>query len=123
MACLLDACHGTTLIDVGASLFGVAGLLPDLDHAGRFDDATQRYVEDLYAYWLGFPAAVRQRAWHTVNWRQPNVRPANSPERRLAGMACLLDACHGTTLIDVGASLCGGSGSRQHRSPASCATP
>ncbi len=89
-----------------ALLLGVAGLLPDIDHADRFDDDTQRYVGDLYEHWLGFPATIRQRAWHTVNWRQPNVRPANSPERRLAGMACLLDACHGTTLIDTGASLC-----------------
>lgn len=89
-----------------ALLLGVAGLLPDLDHADRFDDDTRRYVEDLHGHWLGFPVAVRQRAWHTVNWRQPNVRPANSPERRLAGMACLLDACRGTTLIDVGALLC-----------------
>ena len=38
-----------------ALLLGVAGLLPDLDHAGRFDDATQRYVEDLYAYWARIP--------------------------------------------------------------------
>lgn len=89
-----------------ALLLGVAGLLPDIDHADRFDDDTQRYVGDLYEHWLGFPPTIRQRAWHTVNWRQPNVRPANSPERRLAGMACLLDACHGTTLIDTGASLC-----------------
>ena len=89
-----------------ALLLGVAGLLPDLDAADRFDDDTRCYVEDLHAYWLGFPAAVRQRAWHTVNWRQPNVRPANSPERRLAGMAGLLDACHGATLVDASASLC-----------------
>ena len=89
-----------------ALLLGVAGLLPDLDHADRFDDGTRRYVEDLHAHWLGFPVTVRQRAWHTVNWRQPNVRPANSPERRLAGMAGLLDACHGTTLLDASAALC-----------------
>ena len=89
-----------------ALLLGVAGLLPDLDHADRFDDDTRRYVEDLHEHWLGFPAAVRRRAWHTVNWRQPNVRPANSPERRLAGMAGLLDACRGTTLVDASVSLC-----------------
>ncbi len=88
-----------------ALLLGVAGLLPD--PADHFDADTRRYVEDVQEHWLGFPAAIRQRAWHTVNWRQPNVRPANSPERRLAGMAFLLDACHGTTLIDVSASLCG----------------
>ena len=103
-----------------ALLLGVAGMLPDLDQAGRFDDDTRSYVEDLYEHWLGFPAAIRQRAWHTVNWRQPNVRPANSPERRLAGMACLLDACHGTSLIDVGASLCRGSATGEAKSRELC---
>ena len=89
-----------------ALFFGVAGLLPDIDHADRFDDDTQRYLADLYEHWLGFPVAVRQRVWQTVNWRQPNVRPANSPERRLAGIACLLNACYDTNLMDAAVSLC-----------------
>ena len=105
-ACLDGVPASVRRLAAEALLLGVAGLLPDLDHADRFDDDTQRYIADLYGHWLGFPATIRQRAWHTVNWRQPNVRPANSPERRLAGMACLLDACHGTTLIDTGVSLC-----------------
>ena len=88
-----------------ALLLGVAGLLPSPADANRFDDDTRRYVGDLREHWCGFPATVRQRAWHTINWRQPNVRPANSPERRLAGMACLLSGLHGTSFIDAGASL------------------
>lgn len=104
--CLDGAPPSARRLAAEALLLGVAGLLPDLDLADRFDDATRRYVEDLYEHWLDFPATIRHRAWHTVNWRQPNVRPANSPERRLAGMAGLLDACHGTTLMEVGAALC-----------------
>ena len=88
-----------------ALLLGLAGLLPSLDDANRFDDDTRRYVDDLHEHWLGFPASLRQRACHTVNWRQPNVRPANSPERRLAGMAFLLTGFHGTTIIDAGVSI------------------
>ena len=88
-----------------ALLLGLAGLLPSVDHASSFDDDTRRYVEDMHEHWLAFPATVRQRAWHRVNWRQPNVRPANSPERRLAGMAWLLAGFHGSTFIDASASL------------------
>lgn len=91
-----------------ALLLGLAGLLPDLEHARRFDDETRRYVHDLYEHWLGFPASVRQRAWHGVNWRQPNVRPANSPERRLAGMAHLLAGFRGTSFPQAAALLARG---------------
>ena len=88
-----------------ALLLGLAGLLPSLADASSLDDETRRYVGGLHEHWCGFPAALRRRAWSAVNWRQPNVRPANSPERRLAGMACLLAGLHGTTLIGAGESL------------------
>ena len=88
-----------------ALLLGLAGLLPSIDNASGFDDDSRRYVDELRGHWLAFPGTVRQRAWRSVNWRQPNVRPANSPERRLAGMACLLSGFHGNSFIDAGASL------------------
>ena len=88
-----------------ALLLGLAGLLPSIDHTDRFDDETRRYLDNLHGRWFGFPPTVRQRAWHAVNWRQPNVRPANSPERRLAGMACLLSGFRNATFIDAGLSL------------------
>ena len=103
--CLAGVTASARRLAAEALLLGLAGLLPAVDHAKGFDDDTRRYVDDLHKHWLGFPAAVRQRAWHTVNWRQPNVRPANSPERRLAGMACLLAGFQGTNILDAAVSL------------------
>ena len=103
--CLAGVAASARRLAAEALLLGLAGLLPALDNANNFDDDTRRYVDDLRERWLGFPATIRQRAWHTINWRQPNVRPANSPERRLAGMACLLAGFHGTTIFDVGVTL------------------
>ena len=60
----------------------------------------------LQKYWHTFPADIQECAWHDVNWRQPNVRPANTPERRLAGMAQILAHYHGTSLLDAAVALC-----------------
>jgi hypothetical protein len=70
------------------------------------DAETRQYIMTLQEYWHTFPADIRQYAWHDINWRQPNVRPANTPERRLAGMAQILAHYPGTSLFDTAVALC-----------------
>jgi hypothetical protein len=88
-------------------LLGMAGILtPAIAGAADFDAETQAYLALLQEYWKAFPAAMTQRAWEQVNWRFPHVRPANTPERRLAGMAQLLARYHDADLAQVGQSVC-----------------
>ena len=90
-----------------ALLLGIAGMLPyDTCMYGTMDAETRQYVMALQNYWHTFPADIQQCAWHDMNWRQPNVRPANTPERRLAGMAQILAQYHGASLFDAAVALC-----------------
>ena len=90
-----------------ALLLGLAGMFPsNVFTCGTMDMETRQYVMSLQDYWHTFPADVQQCAWHDINWRQPNVRPANTPERRLAGMAQILGHYHGTSLFDAAVALC-----------------
>jgi hypothetical protein len=90
-----------------ALLLGIAGMLSYNTYTcGTRDAETRQYVMVLQEYWHTFPADIRQRAWHDMNWRQPHVRPANTPERRLAGMAQILAHYHGTGLFDAAVGLC-----------------
>ena len=90
-----------------ALLLGLAGMLPsNTCTCGTMEAETRQYVMALQGYWRTFPAAIQQCAWHDVNWRQPNVRPANTPERRLAGMAQILAHYDGTSLFDAAVALC-----------------
>ena len=90
-----------------ALLLGIAGMLPyNTCTCGTMDAETRQYVMVLQEYWHTFPAEIQQCAWHDINWRQPNVRPANTPERRLAGMAQILAHYHGTSLFDAAVALC-----------------
>lgn len=82
-----------------ALLLRLAGMLPDTPMS-RDPDATQ-YLATLDSHWQRCPLDLRQLAWHGVDWRQPHVRPANTPERRLAGMAQLVAAYSGTSLLDT----------------------
>lgn len=84
-----------------ALLFGMAGLLPAAIAADT-DTEAHLYAMRLRHFWESFPAVLRNRAWHEEShfWRQPNVRPANTPERRLAGMAQILALHAETTLFD-----------------------
>lgn len=90
-----------------ALLLGLAGIL-EQTHRDRFsmDVETQRYLDVLYHFWTTCPLAIRQRAWSHVTWRQPHVRPANAPERRLAAMAQLLAQHADTTLLEVALIRC-----------------
>jgi len=90
-----------------ALLLGLAGMVPsNTCTCATMEAETRQYVMALQGYWRTFPAALQQCAWHDVNWRQPNVRPANTPERRLAGMAQILAHYDGTSLFDAAVALC-----------------
>src|SRR5215475_11656435 len=90
-----------------ALLLCIAGmLLYNTCTCATMDAETRQYVMALQEYWHTFPAALQHCAWHDVNWRQPNVRPANTPERRLAGMAQILAHYDSTSLFDTAVALC-----------------
>jgi len=90
-----------------ALLLGIAGmLLYNTRTCGTMDAETRQYVMALQEYWHTFPAEIQQCAWHDMNWRQPHVRPANTPERRLAGMARILAHYYDTSLFDAAVALC-----------------
>lgn len=108
---LQDALDGVAVSERGlaaeALLLGLAGILPPATAmVQEMDEATQHYLSEVQAHWQGCPPALRQRAQRSVAWRQPHVRPANTAERRLAGMARLLAQYRGTNLLDVGVSWC-----------------
>ena len=90
-----------------ALLLGLAGMFPSNTFACGITDAdTRQYITALQEYWHTFPADIQQCAWRDIHWRQPHVRPANTPERRLAGMARILAHYHGTSLFDAAVALC-----------------
>jgi hypothetical protein len=90
-----------------ALLLGIAGMLSyNMCTCETADAETRQYVMALQEYWHTFPADIQQCAWQDMNWRQPHVRPANTPERRLAGMAQILAHYHGTSLFDAAVALC-----------------
>jgi hypothetical protein len=90
-----------------ALLLGLAGILPpSTETVQEMDEETRRYLRNVQGYWLGFPPAIRQRAQRRAAWQQPHIRPANTAERRLAGMAQLLAQYHGTNLLDAGVAWC-----------------
>jgi hypothetical protein len=105
--CLYDIPPHDCGIAAEALLLGLAGIVPATIPTSNIADAeTGQYVRVLHEYWDLFPADLRLRAWHDVDWSQPNVRPANTPERRLAGMAQMLAHYHGTSLLDAAVALC-----------------
>lgn len=105
--CLRDFTATERVVAAESLLLGLTGIWSEERPAVASADAdTHRYVTQLQHCWRRIPESVRQRAWRHVNWRQPGVRPANTPERRLAAMAHLL-ACHqDMTLLEKSAALC-----------------
>lgn len=75
-----------------ARLLGVAGLLPMLEDAA--DDASRAFVRSLWDSWF---LQSRERIPRETVWRFANVRPPNSPVRRLAAAAALFSG--GTALL------------------------
>ena len=106
-ACVQDVAPAARQVTAEALLLGMAGILPQR-HAPRtdIDQETQQYLTTLHTCWAHFPAHITRRAWHHVPWQQPHVRPTNTPERRLAGMAQLVTQyCH-TTLLEAALLQC-----------------
>jgi hypothetical protein len=105
--CLHGVAESARVLVAEALLLGLAGILPpDTETVQGMDGETQRYLKNVQVYWLGFPPAIRQRAQRRMAWQQPHIRPANTAERRLAGMAQLLAQYHGTNLLDAGVAQC-----------------
>lgn len=105
--CLAGVPMHSRRVAAEALLLGMAGMLtPAVAAAAEFDAQTQAYLAVLQAHWKAFPAEMTRRAWEQVSWRFPHVRPANTPERRLAGMAQLLARYHNADLAQVGQAVC-----------------
>ena len=105
--CLATVPAAAQGIAAEAILLGLAGMLPQAQAAAVTMDAdTQQYSELLQQWWHHLPRSLQQRAWQGVPWRQPQVRPTNTPERRLAAMARLLACYHGTNLLEAALSRC-----------------
>ncbi|MGQ4806892.1 hypothetical protein NKDENANG_00229 [Candidatus Entotheonellaceae bacterium PAL068K] len=101
--CLAGVAVADRQLVAEALLLGLAGMLEPVRTAGTtVDPETRDYVNQLSAHWTGLPADMRRRAWRHPTWRQPHVRPANTPERRLAGMAQLLAQFHTPDLLEAG---------------------
>ena len=97
----------TRPIAADALLFGVAGLLQSAAHASdRMDDETRVYLFALQRAWTRLPHEMQHLGDSSIDWRQPHVRPANTPERRLAGMAQLLAQYGDADLCGAALSRC-----------------
>jgi hypothetical protein len=105
--CLASVPAATQGIAAEAILLGLAGMLPHTPGAdAALDQEAQQYRTYLRQLWHALPDNIQQRAWRHVSWRQPHVRPGNTPERRLAAMAHLLARYHGTSLLDAALRCC-----------------
>jgi hypothetical protein len=90
-----------------ALLFGACGVLQQARHGARtMDDETRLYLSALYRSWRRLPRQMQHLSGQQSDWRQPHVRPMNTPERRLAGMAQLLARYGDTDLYQVAVSRC-----------------
>ncbi len=90
-------CVGSDNDAAEALLFGLSGLLQEaLEASPTMDDETRGYVAALHLAWREVPCEVQRLGDASIDWRHPHVRPMNTPERRLAGMAQLL-VQHGDT--------------------------
>jgi hypothetical protein len=108
-ACLQEVAATGRKLAAEALLFGLTGILEQVHHtAAVMDQETQHYIKELCSFWDTFPATMRQRAWCNATWRQPHVRPANTPQRRLAAMAQLLAQYAATDLLDAALLRCQG---------------
>ncbi len=90
-----------------ALLFGASGFLqPALAMETSMDDETQDYLSALHGAWTRLPDKVQCLADQQIDWRHPHVRPMNTPERCLAGMAQLLVQYGDTDLHDAATARC-----------------
>jgi hypothetical protein len=76
--------------DVEALLFGVAGFLdaPDLS---RFAGETRGRLRELWERWWPHRASLSRLVLDKAAWHLGGQRPANHPQRRLAGLARIVE--------------------------------
>ncbi len=90
-----------------ALLFGLSGFLEQtLTSSLSMDGETQVYLSAMHRAWTRLPHEVQHLASEPMDWRYPHVRPMNTPERRLAGMAQLLAQYGNTNLYRAAAAVC-----------------
>ncbi len=92
-----------------AMLFGISGFLEQtLANSPAMDAETQCYLGELHRAWMRLPREIQALASQPMDWRQPHVRPMNTVERRLAGMAQLFVMYGETSLYRAAMALCHG---------------
>lgn len=69
--------------------FGVSGLLPEKPQKG-YDRESTRCLRKLRELWEGMPGRFQTRVMESQRWRSLQMRPANLPSRRIAGMSHFL---------------------------------
>jgi hypothetical protein len=75
-------------VEAEALLFGVAGILdsPDL---GAYQGSVRTYLRELWDRWWPHREGMQRMILPAKTWRLTGTRPANHPQRRLAGLAVL----------------------------------
>lgn len=68
-------------------IWGESGLLPD---PGAINDADAESLEKIKSLWDEF-RRLRISAREPLEWHRDSVRPVNSPERRIAMVACFIE--------------------------------
>ncbi|WP_179131507.1 DUF2851 family protein [Candidatus Entotheonella palauensis] len=100
-----DAAERSLVSD--ALLFGISGLLQRaLAHSHTMDEESQTYLSKLHRVWTRLPGEIHCLAEKQTDWRHPHVRPMNTPERRLAGMAQLMAQSGKTDLYHAALARC-----------------
>lgn len=72
-----------------ALFFGASGLLPQVPQKG-YDRESTRYLQELRELWEGMFERFQTRVMESQGWSSLQVRPANLPSRRIAGMSHFL---------------------------------
>lgn len=81
----------SSLMNIQALLFGVAGLLPSQDPKLLIkDEATLDFVDQLEAYWQNIQPRIGVTPMSKEAWQFFRLRPTNFPTRRLAAASYIL---------------------------------
>ena len=75
-------------------LWGESGLLPDLVST-ELDNEMEPYTQKCWEQWW----TVRPEAHEEISWKRSGSRPLNSPERRIAALAILMQKVESPTKI------------------------
>ena len=78
---------------IQAILFGVSGLLPNIDNKGKFDKETTEYLDIINPIWNETKYYFHGKLMSADEWRFFRLRPDNFPTRRIAGISFILSDC------------------------------